>query len=468
MISIRRQLTRDLLCSFVLLLGGGLAAVFFSARDEIKEQFDDALRAKALAISTLTEQNGEGGIELDFTNQFFHSFSGEHPRDYFQLLQPDGLTLARSDSLHGADLPRRPGTLQHPRFWNLTLPNGSPGRAISLTFNAKAQEGETDAPAADLPVQLIVASDRADLDEALDELLSIAGGCGVLLLVATLWVMPRVLKRGLQPLERLAEQASHIDADSLTTRFPLDRLPAELQPIAGRLNDLLARLEQSFERERRFSADLAHELRTPLAELRSLAECSLKWPETREPANDRDTLAIATQMEAIVTSLLALARGEQGRLSASLQPVSITPLLEETWRRFAARAESRQLRVQVNLAPVSAIADAALLRSILGNLFDNAVDYTPAAGEIALDLRIEGDSVVIRLANITDGLDSADIPKMFDRFWRKETARTGGKHFGLGLSLARTLAQAMGWTLAAELDAPDQITFTLRGPAASP
>jgi two-component system sensor histidine kinase QseC len=467
MISIRRQLTRELLLSFLLLLGGGLAAVFFAARDEIKEQFDDALRSKALAISTLTEQNGEGGIELDFTNQFFHSFSGDEPRDFFQLLKPGDITLARSESLHGADLPRRPGTLERPKYWNFTLPNGRPGRAISLTFIVKPQEGESGVPNADAELQLIVASDRADLDEAFTELLSIAAGCGVLLLVATLWVMPRVLKRGLQPLERLAEQAARIDANSLTTRFPLDDLPAELLPICGRLNDLLARLEQSFERERRFSADLAHELRTPLAELRSLAECSLKWPETREPANDRETLAIATQMEAIVTNLLALARGEQGRLSASLQPVPVTALVEETWRRFAARAESRQLRVHFTFAPASALADAALLRSILANLFDNAVDYAPLAGEIALDVRPEGDFTVIRIMNTTDHLDLADVSKMFDRFWRKEAARTGGKHFGLGLSLARTLAEAMGWTLSAELDEPHQITFTLRGPAAS-
>lgn len=468
MISIRRQLTRTLLASFIVLLGGGLAAVFFAARDEIQEQFDDALRSKALAISTLTEQNGKGGIDLDFTNQFFHSFSGERPRDYFQLLQPGGPTLARSESLHGADLPARPGSLAHPKFWNLDLPNGRPGRAISLTFLVKAQEGEPDDAHAKNPaVRLIVASDRADLDEALTELLAIAAGCGVLLLVATLWVMPRVLKRGLQPLDRLAEQAARINADSLTARFPTEGIPVELQPICGRLNDLLARLELSFERERRFSADLAHELRTPLAELRSQAECALKWPDTREPAADRDTLAIAAQMEAIVTHLLALARGEQGRLSINLESLPLKPLLEETWRRFAPVVEARQLRVHLTLAPIAVRADSALLRSILGNLFDNAVDYTPTGGEISLEIHPDHTSTTIRLTNTTDNLDPGDVPKLFDRFWRKEASRTGGQHFGLGLSLARTLAEAMGWTLAAELDDSHRLTFILRGPLAT-
>jgi two-component system sensor histidine kinase QseC len=468
MISIRRQLTRTLLASFIALLGGGLAAVFFAARDEIQEQFDDALRAKALAISTLTGQNDQGGIELDFTNQFFHSFSGQRPRDYFQLLQPGGTTLARSESLRGDDLPARAGTLAHPKFWNLDLPNGRPGRAICLTFLVKSQEGEADdIPAKNPEVQLIVASDREDLDEALTELLAIAGGCGVLLLVATLWVMPRVLKRGLQPLDRLAEQAARINANSLTARFPTEGIPVELQPICGRLNDLLARLEQSFERERRFSADLAHELRTPLAELRSQAECALKWPETREPAADRDTLAIAAQMEAIVTHLLALARGEQGRLSINLEPVPLKFLVEEMWRRFTPAAEARQLRVHLALAPLTARADSALLRSILGNLFDNAVDYATAGGEISLEVRRDDNSVLIRITNSTDNINPGDLPKLFDRFWRKEASRTGGKHFGLGLSLARTLAEAMGWTLTAELDESRRLAFILRGPVAT-
>jgi two-component system sensor histidine kinase QseC len=465
MISIRRQLTRELLLSCLVLLGGGLAAVFFAARQEIVEEFDSALRAKALAVSTCTERDEEG-VKVDFSNQYFHGFSGDRPHDYFQLWLETGKSLARSDSLHDADLPTRNGSSDRPRFWNFNLPNGQPVRAISLLFTPRGQEGET--PPADAPrLRLTVASNRDDLDEALTELLGIAAGCGVLLLVATWYVVPRVLKRGLQPLDRLGELAAQIDADSLTARFPAAGLPAELQPICGRLNDLLARLEQSFERERRFSADLAHELRTPLAELRTLTECSLKWPESRDPATDRDTLAIAAQMEAVVTTLLALTRGEQGRLAADLQPVALSPLIEESWRPFAARATARQLRAQFHLAPASAQADPALLRSILGNLFDNAVDYAPSGSDITLTLAIEGDSVICTVANPTDNLEAADLSKLFDRFWRKEAARTGGRHFGLGLPLAATFARSMGWTLSANLTPTGLLAFTLRGPAAS-
>jgi signal transduction histidine kinase len=463
MISIRRQLTRELLGAFLLLLSGALASLYFSARDEIIEQFDDALHAKALAINSLTLPQ-DSGLHLDTADQLFRSFGPEHPLDYFEIWDESGKPLVRSDSLAGADLPRPARPLTHPRVWDLTLPGGRPGRALALKFTPEKDER----PSSSLPAELtlVVASDSAPLVEALQELLAIGVVAGVLLAGATVWLVSRVLQRGLQPLNRLGEQAAQIDADSLTTRFPVESFPAELQPIAGRLNELLARLEISFERERRFSADVAHELRTPLAELRSLAECALKWPETRDPTTDREALAIAVQMQAMVASLLALVRGEQQQLGAQLQPVDLAVLAEEAWRPLIARAQERHLKVTWELAPAQVPADAALLRSILGNLFENAVDYTPVGGEVRIRLENAAAGVQLRLRNSTDNLAADDVAKMFDRFWRKEEARSGGKHFGLGLSLARMFAQAMDWTLTAALDDQHRLEFTLAGPAA--
>ncbi len=466
MISIRRQLTRELLGAFLLLLSGALAALYFGARDEIIEQFDDALRAKALAINSLAVPQ-DGGVRLDATDQLFRSFSREHPRDYFEIWDAYGKPQARSDSLAAADLPPPDRPLTHPRVWNLTLPDGRPGRALALKLTLEpVKQSPSSSPPAELT--LVVASDSAPLVEALQELLSIGVVAGVLLAGVTVWLVSRVLHRGLQPLNRLGEQAAQIDAASLTTRFATSTLPAELQPIAGRLNELLARLEISFERERRFSADLAHELRTPLAELRSLAECALKWPETREPTTDREALAIAVQMQAMVASLLSLVRGEQQQLGAQLQTIDLAAMAEEVWRPLTARAGERQLKVTWELAPAQAPADAALLRSILGNLFENAVDYTPAGGAVRIQIESTNTGAQLRLRNSTDNLAADDVAKMFDRFWRKEEARSGGKHFGLGLSLARMFAQAMGWTLTAALDDQRRLEFTLAAPVAPP
>ena len=462
MISIRRQLTRRLLGTTLGLLGLGLAGLLAVACYAVVRQFDLALRTKALAISTVAVVTPDT-VRVDFTDRFLQGFDDKRPRDFFQLWLEGGRTLARSESLGAADLDRKLGTLDKPRYFLCTLPTGRPGRAIGFVFRPHQQRDTTRAAA----VELVVASDREDLDSTLLQLLGLAAGCGALLLGATLWVVPQVLRRGLKPLDQLGEQAARIDAGSLAARFPVAELPEELQAIGGRLNDLLARLEHSFERERRFSGDLAHELRTPIAELRSLAECALKWPDSRDEVTDSEVLAIARHMESLTTSMLALARNEPRQSAAPLESVEAGALVTETWKPFAARAQERRLQVEFTLAPGRVSADPVLLRSVLTNLFDNAVDYTPAGGTIRIAFAGGGQAGAFSVGNPAGNLEAADTPKLFDPFWRKEAARSGGHHVGLGLSLSRTFAVAMGWTLSATHDGRELVLRLARAGTAA-
>ncbi len=453
--SLRRQLTRELLAVLAVLLGTALLALYAVIWVDLTKAFDTALESRSLGVSALVEQE-RGRVKMDFSEKLLQGFAAHRPRNYFEVRDVAGSLVARSLSLGQQELSRPVEVAtERPLYWNLTLPNGRPGRAIRFMFHPKpASEGPVDSA---LLAELVVASDRDDRDDTLGGLLAAVAGCGALLLAAVFLVVPRVLRRGLAPLVAFGEQAARIDAGSLAERFPVAGLPVELRPIGERLNELLARLESSFERERRFSADLAHELRTPLAELRSLAECALKWPEARDPEADRDTLAIALQMETLVTRLLTLARGEHGQLAAQTGPVELAPFVAATWQPFAARAAAKSLRVSLVIAPVVTNADPVLLRSILANLFDNAVDYSPPGGEITLTENAAGG---LRLANPAGALTAADVARFFDRFWRKEAARSGGEHAGLGLNLARMFATAMGWTLTAALEA-DRLVFTL-------
>ena len=461
MISLRQQLTRRLLRTTLALLALGLAALVAAAGYALVYQFDLALRAKALALDAATTLSATGEVQVQSNDRLLSGFDGAAPRDFFQVWRRDGTTIARSRGLGGMDLPQHFGKYDRPKYIGCTLPNGRTGRVVGYVFRPKAPAGVT-AP----EVFLAVASDRGDLDATLRRLLGLAAVCAVLLATATLWVVPRVLRQGLEPLAALGEQTAQIDAGSLATRFPEENLPAELQPIAKRLNALLARLEQSFDRERRFSANLAHELRTPLAELQSLAENALKWPEARDPETDRETLAIARQMEALVSRMLTLARGEQGQLASRPEPVALASSVRAAWAPFAARAAERSLRVEWALGEnITGRADPVLLRSILGNLFDNAVDYTPAGGAIAVRLTLNAGRAEIAVSNPAGTLTGEDVARLFERFWRKEAARSGsGHHAGLGLPLARSFAEAMEWTLTAALEAEGRLVFRLAGP----
>jgi signal transduction histidine kinase len=513
--TLRQQFTvRLLLGVAVPLILGGLS-VFLLTRAALQEQFDAALHAKAIAITTITRQSAEG-LDVDTADPLMHEFEAPHHRSRaehahatpprapdhelhhpiapgcFQMWRADGTSLKRSESLAGADLPPNYGTLLRPKFWNLTLPSGLSGRAVGFAFEPppssiepRANEGTNRTQAIrHHPISwfttdktllgpgdiiFVTAVSRQELDETLATLALVLSGCGILLLGITAVVVPQVLRRGFVPLESLAAQAARIDADSLSARFATEALPGELIPISVRLNDLLARLEQSFERERQFSADLAHELRTPIAELRSLAELDLKWPDARSPGTDEETLAIAIQMEGIVSRLLTLLRSERGQLPVTWGSVSFATLVQEAWKPFEPRATAKHLRVDCRLPENREIdTDAVLVRSILSNLMDNAIEYSPPGTVIWIEGEVNADQFTVRVVNQAGNLLTSDLPKLFERFWRKDSARSNAEHSGLGLSLARAFARVLEGDLTAALDDQSILTISLSAPARQP
>jgi len=468
-ITIRRQLTRKLLLATAipLLVGGAIA--FALIRDELIEQFDAVLEAQTLAVTAVTRVKPDGGVDVDASSRIMRDFdvsdAREHDEDetpaLFEIRRADGSPVARSSSLGSSDLPTAQAAGPKAHFWNLVLPSGVAARAATLRFQPVPASGDIEPEA----LTVVVAVDRRDLDATVQTIALVMAAFGAVLLMTTFFVVPRVIRREFVPIETLANEAGRITADSLGSRFSTDALPGELLPIGHRLNDLLGRLEASFERERRFSADLAHELRTPLAELRSLAELAMKWPESRGADVDRDVLAIATQMEAIVSRLLAMLRSEHGQTAIALEHIDAAALARELWESAAARAATRGLVVTWDF-PSSLVvaADPVLLRSILLNLLQNAVDYTPAGGHVTVGGRFIDTGFEITVRNDAGELSVDDVSRLFDRFWRRDASRSGGDHAGLGLSLARAFARTMGGDLTATLDSGRSLCLTLNGP----
>lgn len=463
MISLRHRLTRDLLLATLGLGGLGFLGLYFVARFAVLEQFDLAIQARAVAISSNTTWHPDG-IRLAFDDRNFPSKDDDQTPDFYQLTPAGGSAPVRSASLKSNQLPVPKGLVGEPRFWNLILPSGLSGRAIAFSFTPA---GPSAAPP---EVTLMLAVDREDLDETYSQLNAFFALGSLFAVGAIFGVVPRVLRRGLAPLDRLGHQVARIDAASLSARLPADDLPAELLPIRAQLNRLLSRLESSFARERRFGADIAHELRTPIAELRLLAECALKWPDKRDSASDRDTLAIACHLDGLVTRLLDLARSENGRIAVSCENVELSSLIGLAWQPFATRAAARNLSVNLDLPRIEIRSDPLLLRSILGNLFDNAVDYTAPGEPIVLSLGFEAEANRVRFT-ITNRpaipLSSDEVVQLFDRFWRQEAARSDARHSGLGLALARAFAEALGWTLTAHLEPDGRLCFQLAGSRAA-
>jgi signal transduction histidine kinase len=480
--SIRKHLTLHLLLGFTVLLGTVGAIIYFSARSELYHEFDASLRVKAVAMAALTKP-GKDKVDFEFPKRVQPVESPTSVIEFYQLYDINGVSLVRSPTLGEADLPQRLGTMQAPACWNFILPDGNPGRAIGVRFTAKPPSKEKKPPPADakpkekdeakepkappapVDVGLVVAGNRVHLDAQLGALLTLLLVSAALGVAGTVLLVMVVLRRDLVPLQKLAAQAENIHAASLQMRFASDDLPEELAPIVHRLNDLLSRLETSFERERRFSSDLAHELRTPLTGLRSATEVGLKWGEPADKRTFQTIHGTALHIENLVTRLLALARSEQRSLPLDPSRVALAMLLNEVWQPLRDQAARKNLTVRFN-TPTEAtlMTDTELLRGILQNLLANSTEYTPEGGQVEITFNQTGGQFTLTISNTAAGLEPADLPKLFDRFWRKEASRTDGTHSGLGLPLARSFAGLLGFELTAAMTSPDQLTLRLTGP----
>lgn len=474
--SIRRKLTLSLVTGlFVLFTICGMMLYMYTSR-ALVSQFDVNLLSKVRTFVASTELEDGGKVEMEFTELALLEFRPSPEAEYYQVWNESGRSLSRSPSLRDNDLPQIETPTGEPRIQDIPLPDGRPGRAVALRFAPRSEDkfraGAGALKAAENRLTLVMARSREDLDRTLDVLVSGLLATGLLLPVCAAFLVRWTVGRGLRPLDQVAGEAASIDAGKLDHRFQTESMPDELVPICGHLNELLERLDAAFRRERRFTADAAHELRTPIAELRSLAEVGLQGLTDTDLDRDlrgyfQDALNIALQMEHLVTTLLALARSESGLETARCQSIDFAALVQKAWRPFDEQARAREIAVDFTLPAEAHIeTDDTLLEAILTNLFSNAVLYTPRAGRIQLEHEEEDGALRMTLSNTNNQLARADLEHLFKPFWRKDQARSDHYHSGVGLTLVAAYARLLNATVRAELPSPDLFRIILRHPVA--
>jgi heavy metal sensor kinase len=255
--------------------------------------------------------------------------------------------------------------------------------------------------------------------------------------------------RVLLPVGAMAAAARRITAESLTERLPVENPDDEFGRLAAVFNDTLSRLQDSFERLRRFTADASHELRTPLTAIRSVGEVALQGP--RDPAAYRDVIGSMLEevdrLTRLVENLLTLTRAESGRIQPRRQVVDLGELVTSVADHLRVLAEEKDQRLSVDISStLEAECDAGILRQGLVNLLDNAIKYTPAKGSI--EVRV-GDTpsgdVAVEVRDTGPGIAAEHRKRIFERFYRVDAARareSGG--MGLGLAIARWAVEANG------------------------
>jgi heavy metal sensor kinase len=301
-----------------------------------------------------------------------------------------------------------------------------------------------------------------------------------------LWVIPVALllaslggyflaRKSLAPIAEMASQARGMGAANLHRRLSVVNERDELGQLAETFNQLLERLEASFEQQRRFMADASHELRTPVAILRGEAEVTLSQPE-RSNDEYRQTLSIlreeSQRLAHIIEDLFTLARADAGQYPLALRDAYLDELASEALVRARSLALSKNITLTSAIEPdLSILADEALLGRMLLNLLDNAIKYSPPGSTITLSCRRDGDHYLLSVSDNGPGIPAGQQPRIFERFFRTDKARsrsegeTGGA--GLGLSIARWIAEAHHGQLVLTHSDSSGSTFTLTIPVNS-
>lgn len=286
-------------------------------------------------------------------------------------------------------------------------------------------------------------------------LLALAVGLPVCIAVAAAggyWIM----RRALRPLDEVAGGAERITSRNLNERLPVAKTGDELERLSVALNRMIARLEESFQYIRRFTADASHELRTPLTvlrgELEAMAQRATLDGDVRDTAGS--ALEETERLTKIVESLLAISRLDAGEAQMEQVSFDLAELTRTTTEQMRLLAEDKaiKLHVEVNGA-VSLVCDRARIKQVIVNLVDNAIKYTPEGGAVRVSVRDENGHAVLRVEDNGAGIPAEALPHVFDRFYRVDKARSrqmGGA--GLGLAIVKSIVTAHGGQVTVESD----------------
>ena len=433
------------LVAFALLVYYAAARIFYERQDE-------SLRstAETVASAYMQELEEEGSIakanDVVLAQMVF-------PNRYVEVVDTEGRVVAQSSNLVGYSLTLSAATLSEARLRSVgfvvskTIESESLGvrvAAVPLSKNSNNPFGFA-----------VVAESLNVIEAGLRRLRrDFFAGVPLVLLFASLGGY-FLARKSLAPIALMNAQTQRITAENLSSRLDVTNPRDELGQLATTINALLARLDATFTEQQRFIADASHELRTPLAVLRGETEVALE--QNRGAEDYRESLALikdeAERLTRIVENLFILARQPVDQHSIMKEPLRLNEVVSECVRSAQVLATQRGLRLHLDGATseVNFTGDDEMLKRMLLNLLDNAVKYTAPGGDVGVALSTQNGSARIVVTDSGIGIPAADQPRIFDRFYRVDKARSralGGA--GLGLSIAKWIVEAHGGTIAVQ------------------
>jgi heavy metal sensor kinase len=454
--TLRARLTLWNTVVLLVLMGLTLMAVREGLSRLLRDRLDEFLQEEMAEIRDDIRERAPRWPEI---HKALNNKSRDHPhrRMFVQLFTPAGALLWSSDQTPEEEWA---GRLLEPH-----------DQTIVLDHHRLLQQ-RLDGPG--VVVRVGVTSQRAarDLAQFTENMLVVSA---VVVLIAPL-AGYLLAGRATQPLSRIIDTAARLHPARLDERLPVRGTHDELDRLSQTINGLLDRIAQYLDRNREFNAYAAHELRTPLAAIQASIEVALLGDRSVDEYKEEllELLEEFNRLRVLVNQLLLLAEGDAGQLCTVREPIRLDDLVRRSTEMFQAASEVKGVALQLKrLDPTSVAADPSALRQVVNNLLDNALKFTPAGRSVVVELSCDsvGGECVLLVRDTGIGIGAADLPHIFQRFYRADKSRArdrlGRGGTGLGLSICRAIVDAHAGTITAESTPGTGSTFTVRLPSAT-
>jgi heavy metal sensor kinase len=455
--SVRLRLTLWYVFLLAVILAAFSAGIYLTLRHNLYDNLDDSIQNRANVLLDIVRYEGNrptlaGVVSSNDPNQ------GE---SFVRVFDASG-ELTFDGSAAAGDVPIDRRAVESALVGKTITRSVNVGEALRVRTLPIERDGR-------ISGVLEVGQSQDDVSDTLQTLLLILGvAYPVTLVVASLGGV-FLAGRALSPIDRLTRLARRISAEDLGQRLDL-RLPDdEVGRLARTFDEMIARLDEAFRRQRQFTADASHELRTPMTVIKGQIEVALQ--RERDPQAYRQVLQAVNEevdrMIRLVGSLLTLARADAGQIPITLEPVSLPDVVGAAIEQVQPLASRRGVDLQLSSSrPVTLRADDDLILQLLLNLLDNAIKYTAAGGQVTVGWNANGRDVELWVRDTGSGIAREHLTRLFERFYRVDKARSraeGGS--GLGLAISRWIAEAHGGSISVESDLGRGSTFTVRLPA---
>lgn len=440
------------------------------SHNALLKSFDLNLLNTAQGLASLTDMEENGEIELDLANE---SMPGFNDKDFYScfliLTLKDRKEIARSPSLHGYNVSipdiLKENALGETVYWYGSIAD----RDIRfIAFSKEIVPDPEDVKPASInkiskECLFIVGEDLTRINNQFNEIshltiITLSIGLIILIIIGRF-----ILIHNLKPLNDFKNEVKLISSSNLIPVSVPDIV--EIKSIAETLNSVIDQLKDAFDRERRFTSNVAHELRTPISEIRALVEVVIKYSTNlskEDYENYSDILESVKHMQNIVNTLLVLTRLDVKTLITQNDLFSLKTLILNIYDKYKPMADQKEITIINNIESAMLINyDKEMINTIIENLISNAIEYSPNNSTIEID---SPSNSSIFITNEVKNLSQEDLPLMFERFWRKDESRSSNtNHCGLGLSLVKSLVELLNLEIKAELVGSKLIRITISG-----